>query len=245
MDDIPKTITWVLGGSSVVAALLSLIGLAPRLVGAYPQWVQAAIGCIVLGLASGCAATIFYILKGTGDTPVNPSREAKWRHCAIISVAVGLISTLTATAILAVSYATTLRTPDVPRLALSVSDANQPDVATVKVKFEADGLHPGIFLVVDIIGVATGTSVRVGFDQFTPGHRVYRAAIGSDANGQITSEIQTNIHRKDYRVVVAQVYPGPLSIDNRAPNNTEASTKLCSDIVTKEVRSCAYAEVPQ
>jgi len=135
-------------------------------------------------------------------------------------------------------------------LALTITAAD-PELATAKVKVDADNLRPGIFIVVDMIGVRRSTSLPVGAchprDEVcpaAPGHRVYRAAIGSDSNGQIDSEIQTQLSRRDYVLVVAQVYPGPLGVDNSAPNNMEASTSLCADIVSRTPRSCAYVEVP-
>jgi hypothetical protein len=250
MDDIPKTVTWILGGSSVPAAVLALVGLAPRLSAAYPGWVQAAIFLILGGLVFGSSAGVVYLAT-------EHRRESRLgRHVPLVCVALGLISTILATAVLAVSYNVLLDIPDVPRLALTIT-ATTPDVATAKVKFDADNLRPGNFIVVDVIAVGANTAAPVGECEpasppagglvcpVVPGHRIYRAAIGSDSNGQIDSEIQTQLSRSQYRLVVAQVYPGPLRDDNKAPNNAEATTSLCADIVTRTPRSCAYVEVPR
>lgn len=249
MDDIPKTVTWILGGSSVPAAVLTLIGLAPRLSAAYPGWVQVAIFLILGGLVFGSIAGVAYLTAERRESRLG-------RHIPLVCVALGLASTILATAVLAVSYNVLLDIPDVPRLALTIS-ATAPDVATAKVKFEADNLRPGNFIVVDVLAVGVNTSAPVGECEpasppaaglvcpVVPGHRVYRAAIGSDSNGQIDSEIQTQVSRGQYRLVVAQVYPGPLRNDNKAPNNSEATTSLCADIVTRTPRSCAYVEIPR
>ncbi|WP_068179298.1 hypothetical protein [Mycobacterium sp. UM_CSW] len=249
MDDIPKTVTWILGGSSVPAAVLALVGLAPRLSAAYPGWVQAAIFLILGALLFGSIAGVVYL--------ATEGRRESWlgRHIPLAFVALGLTSTILATAVLAVSYNVLLDIPDVPRLALTIT-ATDPDVATAKVKFEADNLRPGNFIVVDVIAVGVDTPAPAGechpasqpdgglVCPVVPGHRVYRAAIGSDANGQIDSEIQTQLSRSKYRLVVAQVYPGPLQNDNKKPNDAEATTSFCADIVTRTPRSCAYVEVP-
>jgi hypothetical protein len=253
MDDIPKSAAWILSGSSVAAAMVTLVGLAPRLAGAYPKTLVAAIILIVLGLVCGCAAAIVHLVganRGTaaaqGDTPGQAgSAFGSHRGIAIGSIAMGMVLILLGTAVIAVTYALTLSTRDVPRLTLSVADAEQPGLATVKVKFEADGLNPGQFIVVDLIALHRDTVIPVGVEQIVPdGHRIYRAAIGSDSKGQVTSEIQTNVHRKDFGIVVAQVWPGPLDTNSLASNNLRAGTSLCGDIIKKESRSCAYAEIP-
>jgi hypothetical protein len=125
---------------------------------------------------------------------------------------------------------------DVPRLTLS-----DHDMASVKAKFEADGLDPGQSLIVDLIVVKRGTAIPVGVGQLTPGHRFYRAAIGSDSTGKVTSEIETDIKRGDYEIVVAEVWPGPLDVQTSAPNNQAASTAMCGNVSRdkKDPRSCA------
>ena len=139
----------------------------------------------------------------------------------------------------------TLSTHDAPRLTLSIADASRPELATVNVKFEADELNPGTFVMVDVIALPRNISIPVGKDKVVPnGHRIYRAAIGSNAKGQVTSEIQTTVHRQDFGIVVAQVWPGPLNATSSSPNNQIAGTSLCNDIESGEFRSCAYAEVP-
>jgi hypothetical protein len=249
MDDIPKTVTWILGGASVPAALVTLVGLAPRLSAAYPGWVQVAIGFLVAGLGFGSIAGIAYL----GGERRRASRLG--RRVPLAGVTLGLACTILATAILAVSYSILLHIPDVPRLALTIT-ATDPELATAKVKFDADNLRPGNFIVVDVIAVQQEPAAALGgctpahppreglVCPVVPGHRVYRAAIGSDANGQIDSEVQTQLNRNQYRLVVAQVYPGPLQGDNNEPNNSQATTSLCADIVTRTPRSCAYVEVP-
>jgi hypothetical protein len=150
------------------------------------------------------------------------------------------------TAIIAGSYIVTLSTDDVPRLTLSVTGIDR-DVATVKVKFEADGLDPGQSVVVNLIAVKRTTNVRVGVDQVTPGRRFYRATIGSDSTGKVSSDIETAIRREEYQIVVAEVWTAPLKEDKTAPNNQEAGTALCGNVGkngTTDPRSCAYALVP-
>lgn len=255
MDDIPKSVVWVLGGSSVAIGMLTLVGLAPRLAGAYPWPLFIAIMFIVLGLVFGCTAAILQLLAAnrthgpTESDSTTPAVASSNRHrsLAIGSVALGMASILIGTAVLAVAYALTLNTDDVPRLSLSVSGADQPDLATVKVKFEADDLNPGQFIVVDLIAlprVPPGVKIPASRGARVPGRRIYRGAIGSDSKGQVTSEIQTNIHREDVGIVVAEVWPGPLNTDSSTPNNLHADTQMCGDIQRKEIRSCAYAEVP-
>jgi hypothetical protein len=237
VEDIPKTVTWILGGASLPTAVVTLVGLAPRLSAAYPGWVQVAIGLIVAGLFFGSIAGIAYL--STTSRRVSKLK----RRIPIICVALGLVATILATAVLALSYQVALSIPDVPRLALTITPTNT-ELTTVKVKFDADGLQPGNFLVVDVVAVARATELPIGTNQTAPGHRVYRAAIGSDPSGQINSEIQTQLSRATYRLVVAQVYPGPLGVDNSAPNNPDAGTSLCGDIKSRTSRSCAYAEIP-
>jgi hypothetical protein len=161
------------------------------------------------------------------------------RRSAISFIAAGMICVVAGTAVLAFSYANTLETDDIPRLTLSVSsDPDHVELATVKVKFEADGLDPGAFLVADLIALQRGDS-----DNF--GDRIYRAAVGADSSGRVTSDIETDIHRKDYRLIVAQVWPGPLPPPNRIANNAPALTSLCGDIYENDdPRSCAWSEVP-
>jgi hypothetical protein len=242
MDDIPKSATWILGGASVATVVVTLVGLAPRLAGTYPLWVQVAIGCILTGLVCGCAAVIFQLI-GARTTP--PRSQGR----AIVSVAIGMAFVVAGTGVLAVSYSVTLSKEDVPRVALSV--AGDEAMATIKVKFEADGLDPGQSLIVDIIAVDRKTPVPSGVSQMVPGHRIYRAAIGSDSTGKVTSEIETVIQRADYKIVVAEVWPGPLDVDSSAPNNQSADTKMCGNVGIPEkgkdkkaIRSCAYAAVP-
>jgi hypothetical protein len=240
MDDIPKSAAWILSGSSAAAAIVALIGLAPRVASAYPAWLRVAIVLILIGFMCGAIAVMFYLI-GVSRSPA--TRNNGW---ALAFIAAGMACVVGGTAVLAIAYQQTLSTHDVPRLTLSVSSAGEPQFATVKVKFEADELNPGQFIVVDMIAVARDTVAKMpaGVGQVVPGHRFYRAAIGSDSTGKVTSEVDTNIRRGDYGLVVAEVWPGPLNADTLAPNNQQASTRLCSDIVKSEVRSCAYAEVP-
>ena len=237
MDDIPKSATWILSGATVAAAVVTLVGLAPRLAGAYPGWLQAAIILVLAGFVCGCVAVVLQLLGVTSG--------ALGRHFAVGSVAAGMAFVVAGTAVLALSYQATLSKEDVPRLTLSVT-GNDDEMATVKAKFEADGLDPGQSLIVDLIAVKRGTAIPVGVGQLTPGHRFYRAAIGSDSSGKVTSEIETDIKRADFEIVVAEVWPGPLNVESSAPNNQVASTAMCGNVGTKnkDPRSCAYAEVP-
>jgi len=98
VDDIPKMVAWILGGSSLPAAVVTLVGLAPRLSAAYPEWVQIAIGLIIAGLVFGSIAGIAYLIADRrGESRLG-------RRIPIVGVALGLASTILATAVLAVSY---------------------------------------------------------------------------------------------------------------------------------------------
>jgi hypothetical protein len=239
MDDVPMSATWILGGATIAAPVVTLVGLAPRLAGAYPTWLTIAIVLILLGLVGGCTAIVLQ-LASAGRTNPKPSRGG------ITSVAIGMACVVLGTAVIAVSYIVTLSTDDVPRLTLSVTGIDR-DMATVKVKFEADGLNPGQSVVVNHIAVQRNTTIRVGVDQVTPGHRFYRATIGSDSTGKVSSDIETAIRREDYQIVVAEVWPVPLEVDKTAPNNQEASTALCGNVGKndkRDPRSCAYTLIP-
>lgn len=241
MDDIPKSATWILGGSTVAAAVVTLVGLAPRLAGAHPGALRSAIILILVGLVCGCAAVIIQLIGA------NSGKSALFSRLGIGSVALGMVCVVGGTAVLALSYQDTLGTDDVPRLTLSVTRADN-DMATVKAKFEADGLDPGQSVILNLVAVKRDIAIRVGVGQVTPGHRFYRAQIGSDSTGKVTSEIETDIRRDNYQIVVAEVWPEPLGVNNEAPNNQEASTALCANVGKKDgttdPRSCAYAEVP-
>jgi hypothetical protein len=113
----------------------------------------------------------------------------------------------------------------------------------VKLKFDADGLNPGQFIVVDLIPLPVGAAPD-GRGATATGRRIYRGAIGSDGKGQVTSEVQTFVSRDKVGIVVAEVWPGPLTEDTSAPNDQIADTKMCGDIQVREIRSCAYADVP-
>jgi hypothetical protein len=229
-----------LSGSSAAAGIVALVGLAPRVASAYPGWLRVAIVLVLIGVVCGAISVICYLV-GVGRSPAGGNNN--W---PVGFVAGGMAFIVGGTAILAIAYQQTLSTHDVPRLTLSVSGAAEPQFATVKVKFEADELNPGQFIVVDMIALARDTVAKMpaGVGQLVPGHRFYRAAIGADSAGKVTSEVETSIRRADYGLVVAEVWPGPLNTATLAPNNQQASTRLCSDIVKSEVRSCAYAEVP-
>jgi uncharacterized membrane protein YidH (DUF202 family) len=237
MDDIPKSVAWILGGSSLPTAVLALVGFAPRLIAAHPLAMEISILLIIFGLFCASIAGVSYLAK-------DQTRESRFRRrIPIIGISLGMGSTIVATAVLALSYTGTLNIKDLPRLALTVSTANA-EFATVKLKVDADAQQPGGFFVVDVIAVPQSAKLPVGKDQLVPGHRVYHASIGSDSNGQISSEIETQLRRSQYRLVVAQTYPGPLNVDNSAPNNAEASTSLCADVELRIPRSCVYADIP-
>jgi hypothetical protein len=247
MDDIPKSAAWILSGASVAAALVSLVGLAPRVAGAYPGWLRFAIILIVVGFILGAIAVIINLF--------GLQREASGSNRlitpAITSTAAGMIFVIAGAAVIAFAYQETLSVHDVPRLTLSVADAAQSDLATVKVKFEADELNPGQFTVVDIVVVDRDTAANIPKhpQPYVSGRRVYRSAIGADSTGKIISEVDTDVHRKDSGIVVAEVWPGPLRDaqggSTLASNDQDATTQLCSDITnTGTMRSCAYAIVP-
>lgn len=239
MDDVPKSATWILGGATVAATVVTLVGLAPRVAGAYPGWLTVAISLILIGLVCGCTAIVLELIRAGGTS-------SKLSRFGIGSVAAGMVCILAGTGVIAVCYIATLSTDDVPRLTLSVTGIDR-DMATVKVKFEADGLNPGQSVVVNLIAVERATNIRVGVDQVTPGHRFYRATIGSDSTGKVSSDIETGIRREEYQIVVAEVWPVPLEEDKTAPNNQEASTALCGNVGKNDKtdpRSCAYALVP-
>jgi hypothetical protein len=249
MDDIPKTVTWILGGSSLPAAVLTLVGVAPRLIAAHPFAMAVSIFLIIAGLGCATIAGIAYL---AGDQ----RRESRLRRqVPLVFVGLGLVATIAATAVLAVSYENTLDIKDRPRLALTITPTS-PELATVKVKFDADAQQPGGFDVVDVIAVGRNTRLPVGECHSGPtpvhglicptaaGHRVYQAAVGSDSNGQIDSEFQTELSRSDYRLVVVETYPGPFPPDS-APGDSEAPTTLCADVQLRVPRACAYVEVPR
>jgi hypothetical protein len=264
--DISKAVGWILGGFTLVSGGIGALTLAPRVVGTYElPVIGVLIGIIGAFILAGNAARLS-LTKSS-----HPSATSiHW------SIVIGFLLLIASVGTMLWLVCLTLGKGEVPRLALTVVENRKPNgelepADTVKLKYEADGLHPAQPVVVNIMALP-----HVNDDQFVhsvQADRIYSATIGSDATGKVVSEIETEIDITRYAVVVAEVYPLPenqalcdrqkcTATDPRVPDDVctahpdkctpkttwadekNTHTFLCGDIVADSKRSCAWAIVP-
>ncbi len=267
--DIPKTVGLILGGFTLVSGGIGALTLAPRVVGTYQVPVMLAVLVMIFafGLA-GFAAWLSLVISS------GPHRLVRWIHHSIFWGLTFLILSIGTILILA---CLTLGKGEFPRLSLTVVENQKPNgelepADTVKLKYEADGLHPAQPVVVNIMALPQINDGQI-IDS-VQADKIYSATIGSDSTGNVVSEIQTEVDRGKYAVVVAEVYPLPENQPHRCdkqnctptdptdsrgectahpdkctPETTWADEKkshtfLCGDIVANSKRSCAWAMVP-
>jgi hypothetical protein len=239
--DIPKTIGWILGGFALVTAGLGTLTIAPRLAGTYENQVMIALGLMVAAFLAAAVAGLINLAVARGQ---NSSRKVQVTIVAIL--AAGVVSLLASLGIMLVSETAVLAKPEVPRLALSVIGNQKPNgdrsaTDTVKIKFEADGLDPGQYLTIDVLALPAA-------DPHRKGDRIYHASIGSDSTGKLLSDIQTEIDRTSYKLIIAEVFPvGPSDWLHHSTNSYDLTgyTQFCTDLRPNDSRSCAWAQVPQ
>jgi len=202
--DIPKTVGLILGGFTLVSGGIGALTLAPRVVGTYQVPVMLAVLVMIFafGLA-GFAAWLSLVISS------GPHRLARWIHHSIFWGLTFLILSIGTILILA---CLTLGKGEFPRLSLTVVENQKPNgelepADTVKLKYEADGLHPAQPVVVNIMALPQINDGQI-IDS-VQADKIYSATIGSDSTGKVVSEIQTEVDRGKYAVVVAEVYPLP------------------------------------
>jgi hypothetical protein len=266
--DISNAVGWILGGFTLVSGGIGALTLAPRVVGTYKWPVIIAVGVMIAAFIFAGNAARMSLAKS--DHP--SATKIHWH------VVIGFILLMASVGVLLILVCLTLGKGEFPRLALTVVENQKPNgelepADTVKLKYEADGLHPAQPVVVNIMALP---QVNDGQEiHSVEADRIYSATIGSDGTGKVVSEIETEIDRGKYAVVVAEVYPLPekqsQGCDNElncTPTNPtdsvdecpvhpdkclprtkwadekDAHTFLCGDIVADSKRSCAWAIVP-
>jgi hypothetical protein len=246
-EPIFKAAAWILGGFSLLTAGLGALTVVPRIANGYLAWTVVAVALIMVAfLAAMIAVGVSYQQAYLTDTKW-------WRDWVKVPIALAAVSLLTGIAIVLVISLFVLGRSEVPRLTLSLAQENGADgkptnTDAMKLKFEADSMNPGGFMVVNVIGLK---QIEEGADS-QHGDRLYLSVVGADSAGRIVSEVNTEIP-KDYDVVVVEVFPGPIDRTKTDPltgkdltwaADQKPSTTMCADISNRDPRACVYARVP-
>jgi hypothetical protein len=200
-EPIFKAAAWILGGFSLLTAGLGALTVVPRIANGYLTWTVIAVAFIIVSfLAAMIAVGVSYHQAYMTDTKW-------WRDWVKVPIALAAVSLLTGIAIVLVISLLVLGRSEVPRLTLSLAqengaDGKPTDTDTMKLKFEADSMDPGGFMVVNVIGLK---QVEEGANR-QHGDRLYLSVVGADSAGRIVSEVDTEIPRA-YEIVVVEVFP--------------------------------------
>jgi hypothetical protein len=250
--DIPKSVGWILGGFSLVSAGVGALTLAPRVVGAFQDEVIIALGLMLGAFLLAVVAGWINLVTSQGALRSFLGRSSRWWHWFMYGcLAAGFLLMVASIAIILIFESFVLGRAPVARLTVSVIENQKQNgdplpSDTVKLRFEADGLSPSTFLVVDVLALPVTDLNQKVSDQ--RGDKIYRSLIGSDSVGRVGSDIQTEIPRSKYAIVVAEVYPGN---KQKPPKEIPVwdeelfgTTHLCGDIGPQDPRACAWAQVP-
>jgi hypothetical protein len=246
-----KTVGWVLGGFSLLAASVGALSLVPRVVGAYQDPVLVALSLMLVAfvLAGAGGGLSLYVRRVQPGKFLFGASPRWWERLAWACLGLGCVSVIVSIGIVLTLEAFVLGRAPVARLAISVAEAQASGSghppATVKLTYRADGLNPNTFIVVDILGIpVTALNERVSDAR---GERIYRALVGSDGTGRAEVDIETQIPPSRYTIVVAEAFPDKDQqprTDRTFDDEAFGYTHLCGDIGPGNPRACVWSRVP-
>lgn len=244
-DSVGKIIGWIAGGFTLLGGSAGALALIPRTVGVYQNPVIVALLVLLSAilLAGAAGAINFAILQGDSESFLRRPRRW-WSRLMYAFLALGCLLVVVSIGAMLLFQAFVLGRAPVARLTMSTAANPQTHSSTVTVNYQADNLSPKTFIIVDVYGFTVNNLDGTFADQ--PGEHVYRALVGSDANGKADSTIQLELP-ETFTLVVAETTPDVAHTPDTADKWRDVlvgTSHLCEDIGVDNPRTCAWVRLP-